>query len=65
MGLETKRRHFILSVKPVKTVNWHGHQWVCRQLSVECLCMHSGFPAKMMEQTIVMSFNDVTRISRV
>ena len=26
--------------------------------------MHSGFPAKMMEQTIMMSQEDVTRISR-
>ena len=28
------------------------------------LCMCSGFPAKMVEQTIVTSLNDVTRISR-
>ena len=27
------------------------------------LHMHSGFPAKMVEQMFVMSFNDVTMIS--
>ena len=29
------------------------------------LHMHSGFPTKMVEQTFVMSLNDVTRISYV
>ena len=29
------------------------------------LHMHSGFPTKMVEQMIVMSLNDVTRISHV
>ena len=27
------------------------------------LCIHSGFPTKMVEQMIMMSSNDVTRIS--
>ena len=31
---------------------------------VVLLCMHSGFPTKMVEQTFVTSLNDVTRISR-
>ena len=60
MGLEMKRWHCIFLVK---MVNWHGCWWVHGRPSADCLCMHSGFPAKMMEQTIVMSFNDVTRIS--
>ena len=59
-GLETKRQHYILLVK---MVNWRGCWQVHRQLSVDHLCMCSGFPTKMMEQTIVMSFNDVTRIT--
>ena len=62
MGLEMKRRHSVLLVK---MVNWHGCQWVHRWLSVDCLHMHSGLPAKMMEQTIVMSFNNVTGIAHV
>ena len=61
-GSETKWRHYIFSVK---MVNWHGCRWVCRWPSADCLCMCSGFPAKMTEQTIVTSFNDVTRISHV
>ena len=60
MGLEMKRRHHILLVK---TVNWRGCQQVCRQPSADHLHMHSGFPTKMIEQTIVTSFNDVTRIA--
>ena len=34
-----------------------------RQTMVVLLCMHSGFPAKIMEQMIVMSLYDVTRFS--
>ena len=30
---------------------------------VDRLCMSRGFPAKMMEQTIMTSLNEVTRIS--
>ena len=62
MGSEMKQRHYVLLVK---MVNWHGCQWVCRRLPVDCLHMHSGFPAKMMKQTIVTSFNDVTRMAHV
>ena len=29
------------------------------------LCMHSGFPTKLMEQMIMMSLYDVTRVSHV
>ena len=35
------------------------------ELPAVCPCMCSGFPAKMMEQTIVTSFYDVTTISHV
>ena len=28
------------------------------------LCMRSGFPTKMVEQTFMMSLNDVMRVSR-
>ena len=42
-----------------------GCQWVCRQTMKVLLCMHSGFPTKLMEQMIVMSLYDVTRFSRV
>ena len=52
MGSEMKQQHFILLVK---MVNWHGCWWVCRRLLAVCLCMNSGFPTKMMEQTIVTS----------
>ena len=62
MGLEMKRQHFVLSVN---MVNWHGHRQVCRWLSAYHLHMCSGFPAKMMEQTIVTSLNDVMKISCV
>ena len=30
---------------------------------VVLLCMCSGFPTKMVEQTFVMSLNDITRVS--
>ena len=38
---------------------------MCRQTMVVLLCMHSGFPAKLMEQMIVTSLGDVTRFSNV
>ena len=60
-GLEMKRRHFVLLVN---IVNWRGCRRVCRRLLAYCLHMHSGFPAKMMEQTIMTSLNDIMRISR-
>ena len=60
MGSEMKQWHFILSVN---MVNWHGCQQVCRRPSADHLHMCSGFPAKMMEQTIMTSLNDVMRIS--
>ena len=44
---------------------WHGCQQVCGQTMAVLQCMHSGFPAKLMEQTIMMSLYDVTRFSRV
>ena len=37
--------------------------WMCRQMMVIPMCMHSCFPARRSEQTIVMSFHDITRIS--
>ena len=34
-----------------------------RQTMAVLMCMHSGFPAGRSEQTIMMSFHDVMRIS--
>ena len=42
---------------------WHGCQWMCRQTMAVLLHMHSGFPAKIIEQMIVTSLYDVTRFS--
>ena len=36
---------------------------MCRQTMVVLLHMCSGFPAKLMEQTIVTSLDDITRFS--
>ena len=44
-------------------VIWHGCQQVCRWTMAVLLCMCSGFPAKIVEQTIVTSLNDVTMFS--
>ena len=41
----------------------HGCQWMCRQTVAVPLHMHSGFPTKRLEQMIVMSLYDVTRVS--
>ena len=38
---------------------------MCRQTMVVLLHMHNGFPAKLMEQMIVMSLDDGTRFSHV
>ena len=47
-------------------VIWHGC-WQCvhRQTMAFLLHMCSGFPTKMVEQMIVTSWNDITRISHV
>ena len=50
MGLETKRQHFVLLFE---MVNWHGCRQIHRQLLAVRLHMHSGFTAKIMEQTIM------------
>ena len=42
---------------------WHGCWQVCRQTMVVILHMHSGFPTKIMEQTIMTSLYDITRFS--
>ena len=42
---------------------WHGCQQMCRQNMAVLLCMCSGFPAKRLEQMIMTSLYDVTRIS--
>ena len=42
---------------------WCRCQWMCRQTMAVLLCMHSGFPTKRLEQTIVTSLYDVTRVS--
>ena len=44
---------------------WHGHWQMHRQMMAVPLHMHSGFPTKSMEQTIVMSLYDVMRFSHV
>ena len=36
---------------------------MCRRSMVFLLDMHSGFPTKLMEQTIMTSLYDVTRLS--
>ena len=41
---------------------WHGSWQMCRQTTVFCVHMHSGFPARRSKQTIVTSWNDVTMI---
>ena len=46
-------------------VIWHRHRWVCRRIMAVLLHIHSGFPTKMVEQTIVTSLNDMTMFSHV
>ena len=41
----------------------HGCWQMHRQIMVVLLCMHSGFPTKILEQMIVTSLYDVTRVS--
>ena len=41
---------------------WFGQWQMCRQIMAVLLCMCSGFPAKILEQTIVTSLYDVTRV---
>ena len=40
-----------------------GCQWMCRRTMAVLLCMCSGFPTEMLEQTIVTSLYDVTTLS--
>ena len=42
---------------------WHGHWQVCRQTMAVLLHMRSSFPAKLMEQMIVTSLDDVITFS--
>ena len=42
---------------------WHGCWQMCRQTMAVLPCMCSGFPAKIMEQMIMMSLYDVTGFS--
>ena len=44
---------------------WCGCQWIHRQTMVVLLCMCSGFPTEILEQMIVTSLYDVTRVSHV
>ena len=44
---------------------WHGCWRMRRQMMAVLLHMHSGFPTKLMEQTIMTSLDDVTGISHV
>ena len=43
---------------------WHGCWQMCRRTMVVLLCMHSGFPMKLIEQMIMTSLDDVMRFSR-
>ena len=36
---------------------------MCRQTMAVLLCMHSGFPTKLMEEMIMTSLDDITRFS--
>ena len=38
---------------------------MCRRMMAVLLCMHSGFPVKLMEQMIVTSLDDVTEFCHV
>ena len=42
---------------------WQQCWWMHRQITAFPLCMHSGFPMEKVDQTIVMSFSDVTMIT--
>ena len=42
---------------------WHGHWRIHRQTMAVLLHMCSGFPAEILEQMIVTSLYDVTRVS--
>ena len=59
-GLREKTTRFRCSY-----INW-GFQWWCQQMHRQTmaspLCMHSGFLTGRSDQTIVMSWNDVTVI---
>ena len=44
---------------------WHGCWQMCRQTMAFHLCMCSDFSTLRLEQTIMMSLYDVTRISHV
>ena len=55
MGSEMKLQHSKLSVNTVNMVNLRGCWQKCRQTTADHLCMHNGFPAKMIEQTIMTS----------
>ena len=44
---------------------WHGCWQVCRQTMAVLLCMCSSFPAKLIEQMLMTSLDDVTRFSHV
>ena len=45
--------------------NWCGCWQMCRQTMAVLLCMCSGFPAEILEQTIMTSLYDVSRFSHV
>ena len=42
---------------------WHGSWWMCRRTVAVLLHMCSGFPTKRLEQMIMTSLYDVTRVS--
>ena len=46
-----------------KLGSWHGCRWMCRWMAMFPMHMCSGFPTGRLEQTIVTSFHDVTRMS--
>ena len=42
---------------------WHGCRWMCRWTMAVLLHVHSGSSTEILEQTIVTSLYDVTRVS--
>ena len=42
---------------------WHGHWWMCRWTMAVLLHMCSGFPTERLEQMIITSLYDITRVS--
>ena len=57
-----KRDNEVWTLRNIQDIQ-HGCQWICRWTMAVLLHMHSGFPAEILEQTIVMSLYNITRFS--